>query len=134
MFMSLNSSDFDACAAAIARMGGDQSDEVRASLAWVIRNRLEQFLRRGKHRPPISLACDEVLQEALGGEALVEARPNSLPDAELCRIYALNCLVWSGDVADQTAGATACHRHDLDPSWARGRLPTALLGAYLFFR
>ena len=134
MFMSPNSSDFDVCAVAIARMGGDQSDNVRASLAWVIRNRLEQLLWRGKRRPPISQACDEVLQEALGTGATAEARAANLPEAEWCRIYALNCLVWSGDVADQTAGAIACHRHDRNPLWARSRLPTALLGAYLFFR
>lgn len=133
MFMSLSSSDFEACALAIARLGGDQSDDVRASLAWVIRNRLQHFLTRGKRRLPVSHACEEVLHEALGGVG-AETGPDSLPEAEWCRIYALNCLVWCGNVADQTAGATACHRHDRNPSWARSRLPTALLGAYLFFR
>ena len=133
MFINLNSSDFDFCADAIARLGRDQGDDVRASLAWVIRNRLRQLAGSGQSRPPVSDTCDEVLHEALGMREPGTAREN-LSDAEWCRIYALNCLVWSGDVGDRTSGATACHRHDRNPPWARARKPTALLGSYIFFR
>ena len=35
--------------------------------------------------------------------------------------------------ADPTRGATRFHRHDEAPVWARHLLPTALIGAYLFF-
>jgi hypothetical protein len=133
MLMSLTSTDFDLCAHAIARLGGDQPDDVRASLAWVIRNRLQRLGLCGKRPMPVSHACDEVLQEALGS-AEPDAPPEALSAADWCRLYALNCLVWSGNVADQTAGATACHRHDRNPPWARSRLPTALLGSYIFFR
>jgi hypothetical protein len=133
MCINLNSADFDLCALAIARLGSDQADDVRASLAWVIRNRIEQLSLLGDQRPPVSHACDEVLHEALGALD-IDVTPESLSQPDWCRIYALNCLVWSGDVADQTAGATACHRHDRNPAWARSRIATALLGSYIFFR
>jgi hypothetical protein len=99
----------------------------------VIRNKLQQLAAPAAGLRPVSLACDEVLHEALGPME-PGGLPDGLPQAEWCRIYALNCLVWSGDVADQTDGATACHRHDRNPPWARSRIPTALLGSYIFFR
>ena len=34
---------------------------------------------------------------------------------------------------DPTRGATRFHRHDEAPVWARHLIPTALIGAYLFF-
>ncbi len=133
MMTSLTLDDLDLCANTIARLGGDQPRGIWASLAWVVRNRIESSVSSYKAVPNIGRACAGVLTEAL------ETRNSQCPgatlsDADWCRLRAVNHLVWAGDLADQTGGAIACHRHDKSPRWARGRTPTALLGPFLFFR
>jgi hypothetical protein len=129
----LNNTDLEICARTVAELGCDQPEEVRSSLAWVLKNRLEQVKSAFGTLPDIPQACESVLREALPPR---RRRGGVLPlsDAELCRIRATNYLVWAGDLDDRTGGAIACHRHDTSPAWSRHRMPTALLGSFLFFR
>ena len=39
-----------------------------------------------------------------------------------------------GSLADPTHGATAFHRIDVSPAWARRLLPVAVFGSFLFYR
>ena len=50
----------------------------------------------------------------------------------LCRRVARRAL--RGSLADPTRGANAFHRIDASPPWARGLLPVAMYGSYLFYR
>lgn len=129
----LNREDIETCARALAVLASDQEDEVRTSLAWVFRNRIEVMQSKCETPPSIVSTCESVLREALSRPCPLRATPG-LSDAEWRRIKAATCLVWSGDVADRTHGAAACHRHDSNPRWARKRTPIALLGSYLFYR
>jgi len=128
----LSTNDLELCARTVAALGRDQSEDVRACLAWVLRNRLEKAASHAP-APAIPGTCETVLREALGKRA-PRAEVIAIPDAELCRIRATTNLVWAGDAKDQTGGAIACHRHDASPEWAKNLTPTALLGAFLFFR
>lgn len=126
-------SDLEISARTVAQLGRDQSENVQSSLAWVIKNRFERILAISSGAPAINMACQAVLLEALGHQRSAN-RTVCLSSADWFRICALNHLVWAGDVADQTEGAIACHRHDSNPNWAKSRTPTALLGSFLFFR
>jgi hypothetical protein len=128
----LDPDDLDLCARAVASIGGDQPDDIRASLAWVIRNRLEWASAACGAIPDLARTCRDVLLEALGPRH--GAAHSDLPNREWRRLYALNCLVWTGDLADQTGGAISCHRHDATKKWAKERVPTALLGPFIFYR
>jgi hypothetical protein len=50
----------------------------------------------------------------------------------LCRRVARRAL--RGSLADPTRGANAFHRIEASPDWARGLLPVATFGPYLFYR
>lgn len=50
----------------------------------------------------------------------------------LCRRVARRAL--RGSLADPTRGANAFHRIEASPPWARGLLPVAEHGSYLFYR
>jgi hypothetical protein len=50
----------------------------------------------------------------------------------LCRRVARRALC--GSLADPTQGANAFHRIEASPPWARGLLPVAMYGSYLFYR
>jgi N-acetylmuramoyl-L-alanine amidase len=50
----------------------------------------------------------------------------------LCRRVARRAL--RGCLADPTRGANAFHRIEASPEWARGLLPVATFGPYLFYR
>jgi hypothetical protein len=129
----LNTTELEICARTIAELGCDQPDDVRSSLAWVLRNRFERTMAEIGAPPNIGNACASILREAGRGRK-PQAVGSPMPDAEWCRIRAVNYLVWAGDVADQTAGAVACHRHDTSPAWSKTMTPTALIGSFLFFR
>ncbi len=133
MMNQLSDSDLELCAYTVAELGSDQPEDVRSSLAWVLKNRLQQAIAGFGNIPNIAGACETVLREAVGRAASELSRPR-VSDDEWRRIRALNYLVWTGDIADRTGGAIACHRHDTAPAWARGRTATALLGSFLFFR
>lgn len=50
----------------------------------------------------------------------------------LCRRVARRAL--RGSLSDPTRGANAFHRIEASPEWARGLLPVATYGPYLFYR
>jgi hypothetical protein len=50
----------------------------------------------------------------------------------LCRRVARRAL--RGSLSDPTRGANAFHRIEASPDWARGLLPVATYGPYLFYR
>ena len=50
----------------------------------------------------------------------------------LCRRIARRAL--RGSLTDPTRGANAFHRIEASPDWARGLLPVAMYGPYLFYR
>lgn len=129
----LSKADLEICARTLAELGNDQVEDVRTSLAWVIRNRIERLSSTVGEMPPVAGACASILREALQAEHDLSRTPR-LPSPEWRRIKAATRRVWSGHVPDRTGGAVACHRHDASPAWARRRTPTALLGAFLFFR
>ena len=134
MLFSLAPSDLDLCARTIALMDDSASDQVRASLAWMIRNRLTYAASSSKELPGVAAICGQILREATGRGDAAGPRKPLFPRADWCRFYAVTCHVWAGDIMDETDGATFCHRHDRAPIWARNRAPTALIGSYLFFR
>lgn len=128
----LRDDEIELCVHTVAALGFDQSDEIKASLAWTIRNRAET-LRGQCGDKSVVKACNAVLHEAL-----TRSHPSKLyrklSHREWRRLKNANQLVWQGKVCDSTNGAIACHRHDKNPRWARERTPTALLGEFLFFR
>lgn len=120
------------CVRTIVTLAPDQNDEIRSSLAWMIRNRIE-MQRAGRGNAAVATACEAVLREARAkNDVLPQHR--KIPRSEWQRIRTANERVWQGKVSDTTQGATACHKHNENPAWARQRTPTALLGDYLFFR
>lgn len=125
--------DLDLCAGVVAFLGGDQPEPVRASLNWVIRNRAEAAGDGPSAPARLGQICRDVLWEATGLRQCAP-EPANLSNAEWCRIYAVSCLVWAGDLKDETNGAIACHRHDTIRRWARSRIATALLGSFIFYR
>jgi hypothetical protein len=132
MMITLESQDLDLCARAVTVMATGDTDDLKAALAWTLRNR---FLERAKVERPSTLAiCNALLREATGSKAASLPPPLEQPDPDWCRALAINCLVWSGDLVDPTSGATSCHRHDKTARWATKRVPTALIGAYIFLR
>jgi hypothetical protein len=133
MLMRFFPKDIDLCARAIAVLGGEQPDDVSASLSWVIKNRLNSVAGPRAVLPDLARVCREVLWEAAELQQSGHESAN-LSNSEWCRIYAVNCLVWAGDLDDPTNGATSCHRHDTIRKWARSRTPTALLGPFIFYR
>lgn len=128
--MRLDPADLDLCARVIAFLGGDQPEPVRASLNWVIRNRTNAA---GDDPADLGRICRDVIWEATGSRKCSIGAAD-LSSSEWCRIFAVSCLVWAGDLKDETNGAIACHRHDAVRRWARTRTPTALLGSFIFYR
>jgi hypothetical protein len=133
MLYNLATSELDCCARTIARIGDDQPEHVRASLAWLIRNRLQFVASSANIQPNVAQTCQEIVCEAVG-EPKTPAAEDLLPNVDWCRLFAVTCQVWAGDLPDETGGATSCHRHDRAPAWAKHRSPTALIGPYLFYR
>ena len=121
------------CAHTVALLGHDEKDDIHTSLGWVIRNRVTRNSMLMNDPRKISDACEAVLREALDKSDRIRAEEN-LSEIDWSSVRAANYLVWKGKVMDQTHGATSCHRHDKNPAWSRQRTPTALLGAFLFFR
>lgn len=132
MQFSLAPSDLEFCARTIAAMDDGHPEHVRASLAWLIRNRLSAACEADKP-PCVAKTCKQILTEAVGRMGSRVA-PDFVSSPDWCRLYAVTYQVWAGDLPDATGGATYCHRHDRAPGWAKHRAPTALIGPYLFYR
>ncbi len=131
MLATLASRDFDLCARTVKLLAAGEPEELRAALACALRNRIVTAWKKASSAP-LDI-CQDFIQEATGARSELLNGPGEF-DAEWCRAMAMNCLVWSGDLADPTNGATSCHRHDVTASWDARRAPTALIGAYIFLR
>jgi len=129
----LRKTDIEACTRTLAALDIDKNDDVRTSLAWMLRNRIEQAERDSPGHAPVFDVCNGVLEEALGERPAKQAK-RRLTDADRRHIHSAIRMVWQDGINDRTSGAIACHKHDLTPKWAKNRTPTALLGSFLFFR
>lgn len=132
MLVSLASHDLDLCARTVKVLAADCSGEVLSALASTLRNRMIVSWRT--ETPSPRDICQALLIEATGNPVPQLSDAPASSDVEWCRAMAVNCLVWSGDLADPTNGATSCHRHDVKAPWAARRAPTALIGSYIFLR
>ena len=57
----------------------------------------------------------------------------SLSDRAYVECYAAALRALSGGTDDPTAGATHYHAHGVEPSWAAGKDPCAMIGGHLFY-
>jgi hypothetical protein len=130
--ITLESQDLDFCARTVTAMASGETDDLKAALAWTLRNRFLACARVA--RPSAKAICYDLLREGTGCSTAALPPAPASSDADWCRALAINCLVWSGDLVDPTSGATSCHRHDMRAKWAARRVPTALIGAYIFLR
>lgn len=120
-----------AVALAVRDLAGGSDREERIALAWTLRNRIAErapsvALKPGSIPPP-QAANRRQAEEAF------TLHCDRLDDPQLADALELVVAVWLGDIPDPTNGATACHRHDLQPSWARFKSVKALIGEQLFY-
>lgn len=112
----------DQLAMTLVRLAGNESVRVLEALAAVLVTRGE----RGR----------DATDGEGGGNGLEEAAApwvgEADPRLQLCRRIARRALRHS--LIDPTRGATAFHRIDVDPAWARRRMPVAVFGPFLFYR
>jgi N-acetylmuramoyl-L-alanine amidase len=104
-------------------LGGDQSVRVLEALAAALVNCAREP-RRDR---------DSGLREATAAGFRHAAPAKPLRDKlQLCRRIARRAL--RGSLADPTLGATAFHRLEENPGWARHLLPVASFGSFLFYQ
>jgi hypothetical protein len=132
MIITLASHDIDLCTRTVLAIAAGEKADVQTALAWTLRNRFIASARNGD--PTADAVCRDLLREATGSPSATLPEAPASSEAEWRRALEINCLVWSGDLADPTNGATSCHRHDRTARWAARRVPTALIGAYIFLR
>lgn len=132
MLITLGSQDLAVCARTVKALAVKQPDDLKAALAWTLRNRITALAQTARPRAPD--VCLSLLREATALAERQLPRAPAASDAEWRRTQAINSLVWSGELADPTNGATSCHRHDITVRWAARRVATALIGAYIFLR
>lgn len=107
----------------------------RLGVAWVIVNRAKDDERRwprtvaGVAKQPYQFSCWN------------RNDPNSykilrvdLFDLTFRRCYAISALVLSESVDDPTQGSNHYHAATINPKWAHGIDPTAVLGQHLFYK
>jgi hypothetical protein len=101
---------------------GCGTDE-KLAVAWTLRNRLARQPRaeRADGRAP-------ALPLMGRGEGA-----HDLASPEMAEAIELVTAVWLGLIPDPTNGATACHRHDLNPHWSKFKSVKALIGQQLFY-
>jgi N-acetylmuramoyl-L-alanine amidase len=103
-------------------LGADQSVRVLEALAATLVNRARQ------PQPDCDLALREPPPPWFHDAAMVSAPGDRL---QLCRRIARRAL--RGSLADPTLGASAFHRLEDNPAWARDLLPVASFGSFLFY-
>lgn len=132
MLITLGSHDLALCARTVKALTLEQTDDLKAALAWTLRNRIAVAARTA--RPRAHDICLGLLREATASASLKLPRAPAASDTDWRRTMAINRLVWNGELADLTNGATSCHRHDVTARWSSRRIATALIGAYIFLR
>jgi len=120
----------------------EEPEAGRLALACVVSNRREiarRFVKTQSRPHPhfgdgsLAEACRSVVHDA-GPPRTATAAPATAPTVPAYyRALATVCLVLSGDQADPTQGAVDFHRHDELPDWANRRVPSALIGSWLFY-
>jgi hypothetical protein len=119
-------------AAIVLAAGPGETLEARLALAWVARNRGQVAISVGG---VLEDACRSLTGHAGGREEGTDAETACCDgEGDCLRALALACQVLAGDLPDPTDGAVLYHRHDEQPDWAAGRLPTALIGSHFFYR
>ena len=112
----------------LLRLAGDQSVRVIEALAAALANRVRLQAE--------TLDDQQIFAESRPWCATsgTEGQRHQDPRArlQLCRRVARRAL--SRSLPDPTHGATAFHRVDEYPAWARNLLPVAALGPFLFYR
>lgn len=114
----------------------------RLALAFVVYNRRETARRffKAQSRPhpqfgdgSLAEACHSVMRDAGPLESTNGVSASASADPDYYRALAVVCLVLCGEQADPTQGAVEFHRHDELPDWASRRVPSALIGSWLFY-
>lgn len=115
----------EALTLALLDLAGDESVRVVEALAAALVNELhvrpEEALESWAALVPVHGLCEDS-RSAPGFERRLG----------VCRRIARRAL--RGSLADPTEGATAFHRIEASPPWARELLPIAMYGPYLFYR
>ena len=120
---------------------GSDSAEAQSAMAWLILNRMQACRAES--------GCDAVL-DRFGDGSLIGACKSVLPheavrndpkrpceagfgNIEFCRVFAVVCRVWNGDLTDPTNGAVDFHDHTQNPDWSYSREPSALIGRHFYY-
>ncbi len=113
----------DRFALALLTLGADQGVRVLEALAATLIN--------GARQPRAD--CDLALRESPPASFDdVTAASAPADKLQLCRRIARRAL--RGSLADPTLGASAFHRVEDYPTWARELLPVATFGSFLFYQ
>jgi hypothetical protein len=124
-----------ACAAASGReealtltlldLAGSESVRVIEALAAALVNELHERPEEAPADWPVAASPTGLCEDA----RVIDDFDGRLG---LCRRVARRAL--RGSLTDPTRGANAFHRIEASPDWARGLLPVAVYGPYLFYR
>lgn len=109
-------------------VAGQEADEAQVAIAWLARNQI-----RGGGLT-VGESCANLCGLSARGTQCAHPGRADFDDASFCRAFAVTCLVWAGERADPTEGATLAHRHDEAPAWTDNAKGTALIGPWLFYR
>jgi hypothetical protein len=116
-----------AVAMAVRDLSTGWDAEERIAFAWTLKNRLAARAGQGEREDGRgALACTASTFATDEADAI-------FADNSLAAALELVAAIWLGEVPDPTGGATACHRHDILPSWAKFKSVKALIGQQLFY-
>jgi N-acetylmuramoyl-L-alanine amidase len=104
------------------RLAGDQEVRVIEALAAAFANRWREGL----------VGPDGLSEPGLAGRFECQATGDATGRLAICRRVARRAL--RGTLVDPTQGATAWHRIEVSPVWARDVLPVGMFGPFLFYR
>ncbi len=121
--------EIDQLARSLWAVAREEAEEAQIAVAWLARNQICD----GRLTVRECCACLNALSARASYAAHLPPH-DDFADASLCRAFAMTCLVWAGDRADPTEGATLAHRHDEAPAWADRAKGTALIGPWMFYR
>lgn len=108
----------------LLELGVEQSVRVIEALAAALANQLQEP------------SGERSIGAAFLAEPAAAFRHDTAPDHpewfDMCHRIARRAV--HGSLADPTCGATAFHRIDEEPTWARDHLPVSVVGPFLFYR